>query len=266
MTGGMAAEALACARHGWPVFPCQPGRKEPATRHGFRDATTDPDQIASWWQRRPDANLAVATGMPGPDVLDAGQHGAAGSGYAALSRLKRHGLIEAASKVVSTPSGGLHIYFSGSDQTSGRLRRHHLDFRGCGGYVLAPPSRVGGKPYRVQRDLPGSGGLDWAAVAELLEPGRTAATRPATPARGDMSRLISWVASLRADGHIRNDGLFWAACRAAEAGDEAVLAGLAEAARTTGLAEREIRRTIVSARRAVGRRPCRHEATRQAAS
>jgi len=132
--------------------------------------------------------------------------------------------------------------------------------------VLAPPSRVGGKPYRVQRDLPGSGGLDWAAVAELLEPGRTAATRPATPASGDMSRLVSWVASLPPDGHNRSDGLFWAACRAAETGDEAVLAGLAEAARTTGLTGREIRRTIASARRTAGLRTRPHEATRQAAS
>ncbi len=32
-------QALAFAGHGWPVFPCQPGSKEPATRHGFRDAT-----------------------------------------------------------------------------------------------------------------------------------------------------------------------------------------------------------------------------------
>ncbi len=264
MTAGMVAEALACARHGWPIFPCQPGGKEPATRHGFRDATTDPDQITRW--RQPDANLAVATGVPGPGVLDAGQHGAAGSGYAALSRLQRHGLIEAASKVVSTPSGGLHIYFTGSDQPSGRLRRHHLDFRARGGYALAPPSRVGGKPCRVQRHLPGSGGPDWAAVAELLEPGRTAATRPATPPGGDLSGLVSWVATLRADGHDRNDGLFWAACRPAEAGDEAVLAGLAEAARTTGLAEREIRRTIASARRTAGLCPCPHEETRQAAS
>ena len=35
-------QALAYARRGWPVFPCLPGQKVPATRHGFRDATTDP--------------------------------------------------------------------------------------------------------------------------------------------------------------------------------------------------------------------------------
>ena len=51
----------------------------------------------------------------------------------------------------------------------------------------------------------------------------------------------------------RNDGLFWAACRAAEAGDETVLAELATAARSTGLPDREIAATINSARRTSGR-------------
>src|SRR5258708_5584255 len=54
--------ALAYASHGWPVFPCLPGAKEPATRHGFRDATTDPDQIMSWWKRHP----APAPAPPAP--------------------------------------------------------------------------------------------------------------------------------------------------------------------------------------------------------
>ena len=40
MTARTFEQALAYARHGWPVFPCQPGGKEPATRHGFLDATT----------------------------------------------------------------------------------------------------------------------------------------------------------------------------------------------------------------------------------
>jgi hypothetical protein len=62
--------ALKCAERGWPVFPCRAGTKEPATTHGFDDATTDPDQIRAWWDRWPGANLAIATGAPGPDVLD----------------------------------------------------------------------------------------------------------------------------------------------------------------------------------------------------
>ncbi len=66
---GTAEQAQAYAAHGWPVFPCQPGSKQPATRHGFLDATTDPDQITWWWRHQADANLAIATGHPGPDVL-----------------------------------------------------------------------------------------------------------------------------------------------------------------------------------------------------
>jgi hypothetical protein len=46
----------------------------------------------------------------------------------------------------------------------------------------------------------------------------------------------------------RNDGLFWAANRALEAG-LTDLGELAEAARNTGLGEREITRTLASARR-----------------
>ena len=61
MTRTFAGQALAYARHGWPVFPCQPDSKEPATRHGFLDATTDPDRIRRWWDRQPAANVAIAT-------------------------------------------------------------------------------------------------------------------------------------------------------------------------------------------------------------
>jgi hypothetical protein len=52
----------------------------------------------------------------------------------------------------------------------------------------------------------------------------------------------------------RNDGLFWAANRALDAG-QADLDELADAARSTGLDEREIARTLASARRRADR-PC----------
>ena len=99
-------QALAYARRGWPVFPCQPGQKIPATAHGYRDATTDPDQITEWFTRHPDHNLAIATGTPGPDVLDVDQHGPAGNGYTALGRLRRAGLLDGAAAYVRTPNGG----------------------------------------------------------------------------------------------------------------------------------------------------------------
>ena len=254
------AWALTCAERGWPVFPCKPGTKEPATRHGFRDATTDPDQIRSWWTRLPEANLAIATGAPGPDVLDVDQHGDAGNGYTALLRLSRVGLLENAGAVVRTPHGGLHIYFAGSSQASGRLPRRHLDFKAAGGYVLAPPSRVDGRPYYLVRQADRAAGLSWAAVTGTLDPQAGRPQRQAiVTGGGDACRLAAWVERLE-EGN-RNAGLFWAACRAVESGQAHALDEIAAAAAATGLSDREIARTIDSARRRGDWQPGR-EATR----
>ena len=73
---------------------------------------------------------------------------------------------------------------------------------------------------------------------------------PATAKDRGFGRLAAWV-ERQHEGN-RNDGLFWAACRAAEAGDEAILADLAAAARATGLSDPEISKTIDSARRTAG--------------
>jgi len=249
----MLAAALRYARAGWPVFPCVPGQKAPATAHGFLDATTDPDTITWWWSRNPQRNVAIATGAPGPDVLDVDVR-ADGSGFAAFSRLKRAGLLDGASAYIRTPSGGFHAYFAGSQQGNARLPGHHLDFKARGGYVVAPPSQAGGRAYELVKRTGAGGGLVWAAVTRLLEP-QLHAERPPRRAAGrpaDAGRLAGWVASL-AEGN-RNDGLFWAASRALEAGLDD-LDQLAEAARSAGLDEREVTRTLASARSHASRSP-----------
>jgi hypothetical protein len=246
-SSGRVAEALACADRGWPVFPCRSGTKEPATRHGFHDASTDPEQIRSWWHRWPDANLAIATGAPGPDVLDVDQHGTAGHGYTALMQLKHADLLDGAGTIVRTPHGGLHVYFTGTSQASGRLPRQHLDFKSSGGYVVVPPSEVDGRPYYLVRRAEASGSLDWSAATRILEPQLDRTPSPAMKASDDIGRLAAWVERLE-EGN-RNSGLFWAACRAVEAGQPNALDQIAAAASRTGLSDREIGRTIESARR-----------------
>lgn len=63
--------ALAYARRGVPVFPCEPGAKRPLTRNGHWDAPTDPRAIERWWQRWPTANVGIPTGKKsGVVVLD----------------------------------------------------------------------------------------------------------------------------------------------------------------------------------------------------
>jgi Bifunctional DNA primase/polymerase, N-terminal len=248
MTGPRLRQALAYAARGWPVFPCHVGQKTPATAHGYRDATTDPEQITAWYSRTPLWNVAIATGAPGPDVLDVDEHGPAGNGYAAFAKLSRAGLLDGAAVYVRTPSGGLHAYFRGSVQRNGHLAAHHLDFRSCGGYVLAPPSLVDGKQYQLIRTVEADGVLDWAEVTALLEPRRQISRPQPRPAPGrDLSHLARWVAS-QAEGN-RNAGLFWAANRALEADPAADLSPLAAAARQAGLDDKEITRTLDSARR-----------------
>jgi hypothetical protein len=160
MTSQALRQARIFAARGWPVFPCRPGAKIPATPHGFYDATTDPRQITAWFTRRPEANLAIANGAPGPDVLDIDEHGLAGNGFAAYARLCQAGLLDGATLHVRTPSTGLHLYFAGSRQRNGHLAGCHVDFRADGGYVLAPPSQIDGRPYRLIQAAGGRGGLD----------------------------------------------------------------------------------------------------------
>jgi hypothetical protein len=248
MTDATLRQALAYARRGWPVFPCLPGQKIPATRHGYLEATTDEQQISGWFGRGSRWNLAIATGARGPDVLDVDQQGPAGNGFAAFARLRRAGLVDGAAAYVRTPAGGMHAYFTGSRQHNGRVPSHHLDFRSQGGYILAPPSQVDGKRYYVIAWPGGRGGLNWDAVTRLLERQRQPHRAQPRPALGlDLTHLARWVAS-QPEGN-RNAGLFWAANRALDADQAADLSALAVAARQAGLGDKEITRTLDSARR-----------------
>lgn len=168
--------ALAYAARGWPVFPCWPGRKNPATEHGFKDATTDPEQIRAWWSAHPDWNVAIATGGPAADVLDIDVEPGA-NGFGALSELQAAGLIDGHGPIIRTRSGGLHIYFAGTDQRSSDARDNSpVDFKAAGGYVLAPPSWVEADDrgpagrYEFITDTPATGTLDWRIVKDTLVP------------------------------------------------------------------------------------------------
>jgi hypothetical protein len=141
----------------------------------------------------------------------------------------------------------MHAYFTGTGQHNGRLPGHHLDFRSAGGYVVVPPSQVGGKPYQLIARSSGHGTLDWAAVTALLEPHRQPRSAPGQDPHRDLAQLARWVAS-QPEGN-RNSGLYWAANRALDADPAADLSPLAAAARQAGLGEPEITRTLDSARK-----------------
>jgi hypothetical protein len=239
-------EAEAYAVMGWPVFPCRPGAKTPLTEHGCRDATTDLEQVAGWSRRWPDANIGLATGAPGPDVVDVDVKNGA-PGRATYTRLRDAGLLRGAFAVVATPSGGRHLYYAGSEQGNGSLRDLGVDFRSRGGYVLAPPSQAAGL-YRLLEHRWEERSVDWTAIRVYVNPPRP--ERPATivagRADGDHSALIRHVEQLKPGN--RNNGLHWAACRAADEGaGPDVFRALVAVAVHLGLPELEARRTVQSA-------------------
>lgn len=256
---GLPNAADLLARAGVPVFPCAPGGKQPLTKRGFLDASADPAQVTDWWRRWSDANLATPTGIAsGIDVVDIDVH-PNGNGFAAFEQARRAGFIDGWAWLVRTPSTGLHAYYlrtSTVEQRSWQAPRKHIDFRGDGGYIVLPPSKViqpDGSLHQyelittAQHDpLP----IHAAELRAFLDPPRPVhppSNMPAVGVRPD--RLAAWVAS-RPEG-ARNHGLFWAACRMAEDGQrfDAASALLGAAACSAGLTDREAETTIRSAYR-----------------
>lgn len=247
--------ALEFAARGIPVFPCQPDGKAPATTHGFKDATTDLQQIKRWWTDEPAANLAMPTGAATWNVLDVDVRGN-GDGRVALHHLGDSDVLPTNAGVVTTPSGGCHIYFQGTDEPSRRLSDHFLDWKAEGGYVLLPPSRVGGREYTwLIEQKPESFPLSWDEVTEVLggPPTQQCDLSRGTPiAYRSSRRLEPLVRHILGSGvGQRNSRFFWAACRALEDGYRD-LSPLISAGLSVGLTVPELRSSTRSAYRAVG--------------
>jgi Bifunctional DNA primase/polymerase, N-terminal/Primase C terminal 1 (PriCT-1) len=161
--------ALAWARNGKPVFPCRPGGKDPLTKRGHIDATTDPRKIHMWWRRWPNANIAVPTGgRSGVLVVDVDHP-------ASLDALEAKHDKFSETRTHSTGSGGMHLIFAypeGSDirNSAGKLGEG-LDVRGEGGYIIVPPSRTTG-PYEILDALPLADTPPWL-IETLTEPKRS---------------------------------------------------------------------------------------------
>jgi len=208
-----AAQRL--ARSGWLVLPCHspagagcscghtdcssPG-KHPRTRRGLHGASSDPDRVAVWWRRWPDANVGVRTGaVSGLVVVDIDPaHG----GLESIRRLHAEAALPEGLRV-RTGSGGWHLYFAHPGfevrNSAGTVLGNGVDVRGDGGYVIAPPSRhITGGVYSwvgpwVIPDLPGH-------LAERVRPRPQPAPPPARPlSPRDHRGAMSWAESALAD-------------------------------------------------------------------
>jgi P4 family phage/plasmid primase-like protien len=139
----------------WRVFPvhsvradgqcscgkvnCRDSGKHPRTEHGLKDATVDTVQINRWWDRWPEANIGVATGVDsGIIVMDIDPPPGVTVDMV-LDNLP--GKIPDTIQC-HTGGGGLHIYFKhpGGKVRNSTKKWPHTDIRADGGYVVAPPS------------------------------------------------------------------------------------------------------------------------------
>lgn len=245
--GRVAAQYAAA---GIPVFPIVPGEKRPLTEHGLYDASTDVAKVRRWWTDWPEANIAMPTGTSTWDVLDIDtKHGQ--PGLESLRSLREARLAHGWSRVVATPTGGLHLYFAGSDQRNSTITGAGVDFRSTGGYVLLPRSRriLDGhvRTYRLLRTTTSRKPLDWSAARNHLTP-PVANDQTRRPLKVDpeqrMTPLVHHVERTQ-EGN-RNHALYWAAHRAIDNG-ATDLTPLVEAAVRAGLTRREAECTVNSA-------------------
>jgi hypothetical protein len=146
-------------RRRWSTTGCscgQPGcgqpSEHPLTAGGLADATTDRAQIRAWWQRHPEANIGLATGVVF-DVLDLD----AATGRKAFRQLEA--LTIPTGPVARTGRGRWHFYTDATGLTNSVIPRgvgtaNPVHWHGRGGCVVAAPSRhVSGALTRWLRAL-----------------------------------------------------------------------------------------------------------------
>lgn len=156
-TADLLAAALDYAARGWPVLPlhhpigtgpksgpdrarCSCGRdcgapgKHPRTAHGLDDATVEAETIRHWWERWPSSNIGLRTGVAF-DVLDL-------DGPEALDSLDALAPPDAATitTAMAVTGRGIHMYLATTGAGNRAGIAPGIDWRGAGGYVVAPPS------------------------------------------------------------------------------------------------------------------------------
>ena len=142
------------------------------------------------------SNIGLLTGSKsGIAVIDIDNH----NGVDGLGNLKEfldtYDIELPKTKVVRTPSGGLHYYFKLDEKYNDTqfIQNHSqlegVDFQTHGRYVVAPPSQIDGKYYEVVRDV---------EIAELPEKWLEMFTDK-TITKKNKKRERKWTANLLGD-------------------------------------------------------------------
>jgi hypothetical protein len=137
--------------------------------HGVNDATCNRARVLAWWTRHPQANIGLATGHRF-DVLDVD----GSEGVLAIRELAAAHGLQSSGPLVRTGGGGWHYYLAPTGLGNiCPVGLEHVDWRGRGGYVVAPPSRhASGHSYQWApgRDLDTPPGQAPPVLLERLQP------------------------------------------------------------------------------------------------
>ena len=153
----LGTSAKECRQLGLSVFPVGRDKKPLIEWKHLQEELPHPDEIDTWWDRWPDANIGVATGkVSGLVVLDADGP----SGLASLKSLQTPATTWLSQ--TGRVEGGWQQFFRhpGGDVRIGNKAglKPGLDVRGDGGYVIVPPSvHASGRRYEwrtAPTDLP----------------------------------------------------------------------------------------------------------------
>jgi len=196
--------AIAYSRRGWHVFPTKPDTKYPATAHGVKDASIDPDVINAWWGggNLERYGIAIACGIiSGIVVVDVDTKKL---GLESFDRLTSGEHIN--TPTARTPSGGLHLFFKYPDGivigNSVSRVGSGIDIRSSDGYVVAAPTVLptGKYKWEISAALVGLATLPAWALDTSDKPSEYQRQGIVHDGQGRNVYLTSWAGKLRNDG------------------------------------------------------------------
>lgn len=193
--------ALDCIRRGWAVCPCN--GKVTMYEGGYKNATTDEEQVRAWWEKTPNANPGTVPGKSGNTVVDIDTGLTDEESLRAFMR-ERNIPETFAVRTGKRPQYRVQLYFQGcggesfNGWTDGDFGG---DLRATWGHVMAPGSihPESGEPYTVLWDVPLAPvpawvrGLKAHRKERVLDP-----AAPITEWRNDA--MIRILGKMRADG------------------------------------------------------------------
>ena len=129
--------ALNYLAKGYSVIPIKPSKRPFIQWEEFKKKQPTQDEVREWWRKWPSANVAIITGkISGICAIDIDED----EGFEAIQDYIPDSLVIPTSK---TPKEGQHLYFQMPEKSIGNNSRiiPGCDFRGEGGYIIAPPSK-----------------------------------------------------------------------------------------------------------------------------